>query len=263
MNIMIFKNTISTRKTSTFVWALSMGLFGFLFTAMHQNFAGNITQFADTFPEGLSAFIGDIALAAEPAGFLGVELYGLFLPMVLAVVGLGFGASAIGREEEAGTLEVLLASPISRSRIIMQKFAAIKTSLFIIAAATWVAIAIGSVLFVFNVDLFHVALASLSAFLLGLIYATAALCAQSITGKRGIGIGFGAGLLAITYFADIVSKLIESLSFLKYVSPFYYFDVSNVLFGKGSLSNFIILATISIVFYLIAHTAFVQRDTGV
>ena len=259
----IYLKAIWDRKISTLIWSLSMGLFALLFAWVFEIYASKIGNFADSFPPELSAVIGDLAAAATPAGFLAVELYGLFLPIIVAIVGVGFGASAIGKEEDSGTLELLLSSPISRAKVLCHKLAAIKTVLFMIPFTTWLGVALGKVIFPFDVNLMHVALASLSAFLLGLVYAMAALAGQSVSGKRSFGLGFGGGLLALTYFIDIISKLVERLDFIKYFSPFYYFDVSNVLFGKGELVNFTVLVGLSVTFYLIAHLAFINRDTGV
>ena len=263
MTLAIFKETVRSKKVSTAIWALSMALFALMLTALHHTFAQKIGLIADNFPEGISAIVGNFTQAVHPAGFLGLELYNLFLPLVLAIVGLGLGASVIGAEEESGTLELLLASPVSRSRIIIEKLAAIKFNLFFIAMATWAGVALGTKLFAFNVNLLHVALASLSAFLLGMIYAMAALAGQSVSGKRSIGVGVGAGFLAVTYVGDVVSKLVTSFDWIKYISPFYYFDVGNVLFGNGQLKNFAILTLVSILFYGVAHIWFIRRDTGV
>jgi len=251
------------RKVSILATSIGMFVFALMFAALHQSFAGEIGNLAKSFPPEISAVIGDLAAAATPAGFLNVELYSLFLPFTVAITGILFGAKAIGKEEDSGTLELLLASPISRTKIIIQKLAAIKFTLLLIALSSWLGVVLGKLLFVFDVNLARVAVASLAVFLLGMVYAMAALAGQSLTGKARIGMGVGAGLLVATYFADIVSKLVDNLEALKYVSPFYYMDMANVLNGDGKLVNLVVLAGIAVVFYVVAHVGFTNRDTGV
>ena len=259
----IYSKAVWDRKISTGVWSISMAAFALMFAWVFEIYAGEITNFSDNFPAELSAVIGDLAAATTPAGFLAVELYSLFLPLIVAIVGITFGAAAIGKEEESGTLELLLASPISRRKILVQKFGAIATVLFVIPFATWLGVVVGKSIFPFDVNVWHVALASFASFFLGMVYASAAFAGQSVSGKRGIGLGIGGGLLAVTYIADVVSKLVDRLEFLQYISPFYYFDISNVLFGYGRIGNFAVLAGLVAVFYTVVHIAFKNRDTGV
>ncbi len=259
----IFGKAVWDRKIGLFATSLGMFVFALLFTVLHESFAGEITRFANIVPSELSAFVGDMSAAATPEGFLAVELYSLFLPFAVAITGIAFASKAIGREEDSGTLELLLASPISRSKIIWQKLAAIKTTLFIVAFSAFLGVVLGKALFVFDVNLKNVALASLSVFLLGMVYAMASLAAQGLTGKTSVGSGIGAGLLVLTYAANIVSKLVDNLEGLRYFSPFYYLDVSGVLNGNGELVNFAVLLGITAIFYVMAHIGFVNRDTGV
>lgn len=251
------------RKISIIATGLGMFIFALMFAALHESVAEEIGSFADAFPPELGAVIGDLSAASTPAGFLNIELYSLFLPFALAITGITFAAKAIGKEEESGTLELLLASPISRNKIILQKMFAITITLAIIAFSSWLGVLVGQALFVFDVNLGDVAIASASVFLLGMVYAMASLAGQAVTGKSKVGLGVGAGLLVLTYFADLISSLVENLEWIKYASPFHYMDMSAVLNGNGELINFAILLAVAVVFYVIAHAGFLKRDTGV
>lgn len=259
----IFGKAIWDRKISILATSLAMFAFALLFAGMHESIASDVDSFADSFPPEFSSVIGDISAAATPEGWLNLELYSLFLPFAVAITGITFAAKAIGKEEDSGTLELLLASPIRRSKILWQKLAAIKTTLFIVAFSACIGVVIGMSLFVFDVNLVNVALASLSVFLLGMVYAMASLAAQGLTGKTRRGIGIGAGLLVVTYVANVVSQLVDTLENLKYASPFHYMDIAEVLNGNGEFINFAILLGLSILFYIVAYIGFTNRDTGV
>jgi len=263
MHNTIFFKAVWDRKLSILATSIGMFIFALLFASLHQTFAGQITSIANTFPPEFSAVLGDISAAAKPEGFLNLELYSLFLPFAVAITGIVFGSKAVGKEEDSGTLELLLASPISRHNIMLQKLMAITLTLFIVAFSSWLGVVVGKALFVFDANLTNVALASLSVFLLGMVYAMAALAAQGATGASKIGIGTGAGVLVVTYFANIIAALVETLEWLKYFSPFQYMDVSAVLDGNGEVINFIALFLTAAILYLVAHTGFLKRDTGV
>lgn len=259
----IFGQALWGRKVSVIVTAGGLGLFAMLFAALHESFASDITDFADALPAGMTAIFGDLAAAATPAGFLNVELYSLFLPFAVAITGIVFGAKAIGKEEEDGTLELLLASPISRYAIAAHKLLAIYCALAIVAFSAYVGVLIGTVLFTFPVAMADVALASLSVFLCGLVYAAVAFCGQAVTGKVRWGVGLGAGALVVTYAAYVLAGLIDGLENIQYLSPFYYMDVAAVLQGDGQVWHFIVLAVVSIMVNIVGSVAFSRRDTGV
>ena len=60
-----------------------------------------------------------------PVGAGVFELFSLMAPLLLIVFSIGAGASAIAGEEDRHTLELLLANPVSRCRIVLEKLAAL------------------------------------------------------------------------------------------------------------------------------------------
>ena len=89
-----------------------------------------LDKLVDEYPEALKAFIGfgggiDYATGA---GYLGIELFSFMVPLLLLVAAIGAGARAIAGEEERGTMDLLLSNPIGRSRVVLEKGAAIVSS---------------------------------------------------------------------------------------------------------------------------------------
>ena len=63
------------------------------------------------------------------AGYLGSELFSFMVPLLLLIAAVGAGARAIAGEEERGTLDLLLANPVSRRRLVLEKLAALAAEL--------------------------------------------------------------------------------------------------------------------------------------
>lgn len=262
MHSAIFIRSLRARWKSTLVWSLGLFALALLFAGLHQSFASEINDLVGLYPEDLQAFVGNISGAAEPAGWLGLQLYNIFLPFVVGAIGVGFGSSAIGKEEESGTLELLLASPISRGRILLQKAAAIEAQLAIIAGSLWLGVAIGSVIFPFDVSLLDVFWASFMGWLMGVFFGFGTLALQTLSGNRGFALSTGIAVLVIGYFADALAQLFDWLLFLQYFSPFYYYDGPGVLLNGLDAVSVAVLVGSSLLFYVIAHLAFTTRDTG-
>jgi ABC-2 type transport system permease protein len=173
------------------------------------------------------------------------------------------GTGLIGKEEQSGSLELLLASPVTRTRIVAEKLLALSVLLAMPVMILWLAIAAGKVLFGFDVNLMNVALACFSGWTLALVYGTLSFAVQSATGKNGIAVAAGTATLTLTYLLFVVSKLVESWEDARNFSPFYYFDNPGVLMNGLQADNVLLLLGLSLVFILIAFVGFCRRDTGV
>jgi ABC-2 type transport system permease protein len=105
----------------------------------------------------------------------------LFLSTVVAIVGLVLGASSIGDERDDGSILQLVATPVTRARIIVSKLAAAWTAVLVLcgpALAACIAIGLGGEATVRAVVWSVAALA-----LCGLIYAALFLLLALVSGR--------------------------------------------------------------------------------
>jgi ABC-2 type transport system permease protein len=251
------------RRKSLTIWTLALSLLAILIISMYDSVGREASQLFEDGGESFKAFFGEGAEPGTPAGWLGFELYGIFLPICLAIITIGMGSSAIGAEEDSGTLELLLASPISRSRIIIEKSIALITVTLIIANIVFLAVCLSNALFTFGIDLIDVFICTISLSLFGLFFGFFALAVQSITKKRNLGISLTGFYVGSSYFMNTLHSIWSSIEPMKYLSPFYYYDGNMVLQGSVELINLIILMIAISIAYAIAHFSFVNRDTGV
>jgi len=255
--------TLIQRWKSIVLWSSGMILVALIFTGLYDSFQSEIKSMIETAPAPLQAFYGvDSQDASSPAGWLGLELYGFILPIVLVIIGIGFGGSAIGEEENSGTLELLLSSPVSRSTILVQKALAIEIQLALVATSVWLGILIGTMLFPFDISLVRVFWASFMAWQLGGLMSCLALSVQNFTQSRSYAVGVGASVLLVSYLANILSNLLNSLDYLRYISPFHYYNGSNVLITGPYWVHILTLSTVSAALFVLALTIFAKRDTG-
>lgn len=235
-----------------------------MFTALYDSFAGEIENMAEIAPAEMEAMLGgNLEFASTPAGWLGIELYGIFLPVVLAIIGVSSGSTAIGSEEDSGTLELLLASPVSRTRIVVEKSLSITIQIGLVAISVWVGVALGTFLFPFEVSLIDVLLATLMAWLFGISISYLSLCVHSITGRKGFAIGVGSLFVGFSYIVNILAQLLNSLSGLKYLSTFYYYSGGTVLLEGLNVTNLFVLVGASLILWILSVKFFAARDIGI
>lgn len=258
----IFKQALISRRTTVAVSAVGLFLFALGYTSLYGSVSGHIGDLINNLPKGLESIFGDVSSASTPEGWINLELFGILAPMIVGILAITFGSSVIGKEEQDRTLELILSTPTKRSSILNQKVSAVLAQSVIISFSVWLGVAVGTLLFEFNISLLNSLWASVSLFLLGAVFGTFAVTAQSVTGKKTSGSGIASALFAVTYFGFIVSKLVDSLAKLKYISPFYYFDTEKILVSGPEFSRLLVLLLAFIIFYLVARISFAKRDTG-
>lgn len=259
----ILLKELRQRLRSTFIWFVCL----FLFTLMMVWFYGSIDvdsfkQLTEKYPPELQAFFGDMAQMVTPEGFLNVELFS-YLPLVLAVLTIGLGSSILAKEEESGTLELLLATPLSRLSILFQKSIALILITIFISLAIWLGVAFGQIFFNFSVSLTNVFFGVLAAITVSLIYGLFALSVTSVVNNRGLSVGLALLLAIGSYFTNVFSQLSSNLGFLKYFSLFYYYDSQNILTGNINWYYLLLLISVSLYLFLVSYLGFKNRDVGV
>tara|TARA_Y100000758_G_scaffold155928_1_gene110636 strand:+ start:166 stop:960 length:795 start_codon:yes stop_codon:yes gene_type:complete len=260
----IFSIYIISRWKNILIWSVSMFILALVFTGLYDSFKGEITDMIGNAPKLMEAMIGPISEdAVTPEIWLGIELYGLLFPILLAVIAVSAGASAIGTEEESGTIELILASPISRGRVVLEKSLGIMIQLGIVSGFLWVGIATGSLLFPFDVSLTNVFFATAMGWIFGTTVAYITMSIQSLKGRKGLALGVGSGFVGLSYVMMVISGLLNGLNSLKYTSLFNYYDGRSVLINGLNETSFAVMLGLSGLFLVVSLYGFYNRDVGI
>jgi ABC-2 type transport system permease protein len=140
-------------------------------------------QFERDAPEALKAFTGGQLDFTSPAGYLDARLFALVVPLLFLVYAVGWGARGVAGEEEAGTLELVLALPVSRSRLLLEKLGALTLQLATLGGVLLVTVVVSAKAVSMDISSERIADAVLAVYLLGLLYGTLALAVGAATGR--------------------------------------------------------------------------------
>jgi len=241
-----------------------MFVLALMFTSVYDPFKGEFNDMLDNAPALMEAMLGPIPTdSISPEVWLGIELYGLLFPILISVIAISAGASAVGSEEDSGTIELILASPISRERIICEKSLGILTQLAIISGFLWLGIVAGSFLFPFDVSLTNVLSATVTGCLFGLTVSHVTFATHAFKGRKGFALAIGSGFVGISYVFNVLSGLSGNLHSLKYASLFNYYDGPSVLVSGLNEMSFVVMLGLSAVCFIAALYEFKRRDIGV
>ncbi len=202
-------------------WSVAIALLILLESALWPSVRDlNLDEIYASFPEDLRKFF-DFGAMTTGTGFLNAELFTLLLPSLFLVYGIGRGARALAGEEEQGTLELLLVTPVSGTRIVLEKAAALATSLVILGLALFASTLAGSALFDLGISAGAAASGALAMTLLGLEFGVLALAAGALTGRRATAIAVGSIVATAAYVLYAAGMLITSVESWQPFSPFY------------------------------------------
>ena len=254
--------TLRDARRSLLWWSLGIAGMVAMLVAVYPTIRDNpaLNRLVKNYPEALKAFIGFGGAIdyASAAGYLGIELFSFMIPLLLLVAAIGAGARAIAGEEETGTLELLLSCPISRSRLVLEKAAALVAELALLGAALLLSLWIGARAAGMAISLAHLAAATASAVLLALLYGALALLVGAATGRRAL-----SAAAVAAYLVSSLAPLVHALDAVKVVSPFYHYAASDPLrHGLGAGHALLLLGGAALVTVL-APLALERRDVGI
>jgi len=179
----------------------------------------SLDAYLKDFPDALKELFS-IDQMATGAGFLNAELFTLMLPMIFIIFGITRGSRMIAGEEEAGTLDLMLVTPLSTTKLLLHEALALATSLAGLGAVVWLSTMAGSAAFGLGVSPWAAGAGALAVALLGLEFGMAALVTGALTGSRGLALGVPSALALGAYVLYVGGLFVDGLSGWRGWSPF-------------------------------------------
>jgi ABC-2 type transport system permease protein len=235
---------------------------GILMPVVYSSFSDAIRELANSgaFPRELMNF-GSGNLFSVP----GVITIGFQHPLAIAFLGIfavGTTTGAIAGERERGTLEVLLARPISRRSLYVTLAMAVTVLLAIelvsLLAGLWTGILLTNL--GDQVDGSQIWLVFVNGLLLWAAFAAFGLAASVSFDRHAPAIGLALAYLLVNYFLEILGSLWTDVSWSQEYSLFHHFQPAELLTGKADPADFVILGLAIAIPVAYALLVFPRRD---
>lgn len=197
------------------------------------------------------------------ATYLAVELYSSFFLLLFGGV-LAYGAGAsIARNVEDGTIDLALARPVSRTRLYLEKWAALLIGMAAILGVSLLTGWVDTLIFsgaTLNWRWFllgHLELVSLLLFVVGV----GLLISAAASSGRTAG-GAAAAVVVVGYLAQTFGTASDRLSFLKYLGPYFYAPAGQVMVEQrwAGTWQFLVPLTVGVLAGLVGLVVFLRRD---
>lgn len=260
----ITTKTLRDGRRSMLFWTLGIAALNVLIVLVYPliETAPQFDELLGDLPDWVVAIIGEGELTS-PAGYLNSQLFAALLPILfIAYVGAA-GSGAIAGEEESHTLDLLLANPVSRTRVVVEKALAMTVGLAWLGLVSWASVVLPAMIIDMDIGAEYVAAVTLSAVLLGYFMGGLALAVGAATGSRGLSIGIVVLVAVMGYLLNALAPLVEEIEALQRISPFYYFYANDPLRNGLDAVHVTVLGGGAAIFVVIAVLGFRRRDVGV
>lgn len=224
----------------------------------------SVQEIMDALPKAIGAVFGltgfDLSTAA---GFYGVLF--LYIAIIGAVHAVLLGAGLIAKEERDRTSEFLYSKPASRGKVLTGKLLAGIFNLVVLNVVTLVTS-------IYVVDILNkeapftgdLVLLMVGLFFLQLVFFSIGALLAGSTHHPKAAASRASSIMFVTFLMSFVVNMSEKLDFLKYVTPFKYFDAANLMADHALDPVFVGLAVAIIAVAVVTtYRLYAARDLAV
>ena len=258
----LFKHELFSRRISILGWGIGLALFASMYTAVFPAMADQMESFANV--ELYKAMGIDLGSFAGYIASVVVQI----VPVILGVYVIMMSTGTLAGEEDNGTLELVVAMPLPRWKIVAMKAAALSIVLFLIMAIMGAgsALTLHLIKGTTQVDVTSTQLfvALLGVWPLMLAFFSIGLFLGALMPSRRQAVTVMTIFYIASFLAKSIAGYVGSLDWLRSFSLFAYVDTTTSVFTNGiDVGGALFLLVVAAIFFLLALWMFQGRNITV
>jgi len=172
----LLAKTVRDQRRALVGWGIGLFALATFYAAFYPSVlktSSALARYLQNMPAAFRNLIGGDF--SSPAGYLRAETFSTLGPILFLVFAIGAGARAVAGEEEAGTLDLLLSTPIRRRQVVIDKAVATVLTAAALALVLFAALALVGPRFKLHIAVANLAAACAMLFLLAIAFGAIAL----------------------------------------------------------------------------------------
>lgn len=232
----------------------------------YEYFADNptINDLMASMPQEMLAIIGMQGFSlASLNGFVGsISLYFYLLLGIQAVL---LGSSLIAKEECDRTAEYLFSLPVSRRQVLAGKVVSAMINIILLNLVTLASLLLSTLTYDKADDFYSfIGLTFVALFIIQMIFLSIGLFVAALNENHKQSGNIAVGILMGTFLISSLINIVECLDFLKYLTPFKYFETAYLLNNLNLEPLYLMLSLVIILIGLIgAFMFYPKRDLAI
>lgn len=238
-------HAVRRQGAAMFWWIVALAVLAGFFVLIAKTTEEQLVKLLTGSNSSLSTTISQLFSGADistNSGFLAVLVFG-YMPLLLPLF-TGIIAYRWATDLDNGRLELVLAQPLPRWRVLLERYAAVLAAAVIATLAIWLAVVVCAQIAGFAIDGGRVAEASLGMLPLALITGALVFALAGLL-PPGAVIGIMAAFLGVSFLADILKTLLKLPDWALNLSIFHQYGTP-VLNGLnwGAFVGMLVVAAI-------------------
>ena len=226
----IVKRELKANLKSIIIWNVSMIFLILLWIVKFETFAGNpqINEFLESIPKAMLDGLGMSGINFDSLGGY-VSALAFYLYLILGIHAVLLGSSTIAKEERDRTAEYLFSLPISRKKVVLSKTIAAIINMMVLNIVTLITTIISGIKHEKADDYYKfIVLLFIAIFIVQMIFLSIGMLVASINKKYKKSGNISVSILMIMFILATLINMVDKVDFLKYLTPFKYFDASYI-----------------------------------
>lgn len=262
-----FRRVLTGRRRSLWIWTISLILLMFFIAVAYPAVRDStgFTEMMDEYPEWVEQILGlgsGLAITT-PAGYLNSQVFANSLPIIFLIFLIGFAVRETAGEEGEGLLDLQLAHPVTRERMVLEKAAAMLLSVLGLGIVSALALMASGPLVDMDLSLNAYIGATLSTVFLTWVFGALALALGAVTGSRPIALGVSSGLALALYILWGLAPMISQIEFTNVINPWYWGLAGDPILNGLQVGNGLLLIAMTAGLVAVAVWGLRRRDLGV
>jgi ABC-2 type transport system permease protein len=232
----IFRYALARYRGQIVGWGVILFLLGlttvFRYGVMRDN-QEMVQQLVKGSARQFIGMLGDPDAMTRPEGFLSIAFFA-YMPLILGVFVVLAGSGLLAGDEENGTLDLVLAHPISRTALFLGRLLAFGVTTVAILALSWLGFLVAMQWKPLDVGWGEMALPYVSLLAVLLFFGMlAVLLSMVLPSRRTAAMATGMVLLA-SFFLTTLARLDKDLETVARLSPLYYYQSGDAMRGLNA-----------------------------
>jgi beta-exotoxin I transport system permease protein len=262
----VLAHALWRRRTSLLWWGLGLvgvvALLAVAYPTVRDN--AELDKTFSGLSPGTQALLGlgGGATLTSPVGYLNSQFFANILPVMLLVFAVGMAAWSVAGDEADGTLELLLANPISRARVVLARAVAL---LLLLGALTAICAAVlvttaPAVGLDQGLPAVRLVQASIAGAAVAWTFAAVAFAVGAATGSRALALAIASALAVFGFVIEGLAAQVRILRPVRAVSPWHWLLGSDPLQHGLAWTAWILPLVVGALLVVLGSLRFARRD---
>jgi len=247
----IFLRELRASLKSLVIWSGIVVLFVYVGFSKFSAYYGNPEMLAvlDALPPAMLSAFGMGSGMANLTTLIGFyQIMVTYFALILGIAAAMWGSDIISKEEREKTVEYSLTLPVTRTRVVIAKTAAVLVNCVVLLFVTWGITIVSAQNYSPDGEFYdYLKISILAYFLIQLIFLALGIFLGCTIKKYKRAGSLAVSILLSTYFASVLAGMSKDMEFLKYFTPFKYFDPVQMLRDSGLELSYVLLSVAIIV----------------